>query len=351
MKLSHYPTWVLVYAIFLVVSGAAVAGSDEPKRWTVDNLLADKPRPFVIGHRGYGENRGEDPDKPIENTVASVRRAFKEGASIVEVDVVLTADHKAVVLHEDFLSDLTCVNTLTFDELKEHLPYVPSLKQVLNVAKKFSHRNPAKDGEHISGLVNIEVKTPAPLCDPDDVTEAELVTAVLRAVEKTNSSEQVIIESFSPAIIAMFAAEAPMIKRNFSINILQLLSPEEVEAITGLPVTLIDKNTGFGLQWAETGVFFRLPGYRSMMEFISVAIATDSRLVTLDKLIPNQLELAQPGGAKLLVAELHSYGFTVTSYTVDTEPEWLFMSAIGIDGIYTNNIPMGLLLEGGAIKI
>ncbi len=346
MKLTHCSVWVLVFSIFLLFSGAVVAESDNLQRWTIDGLLADKSRPYVIGHRGYGENLAEDADKPIENTIASVRRAFEEAVSIVEVDVVITADHKAVVLHDDFIADFTCVNTLTFDELKHHLPHVPSLKQVLNVAKKFSHRNPAKYNEHISGLVNIEVKTPTPLCDPDDITEKDLVAAVLRAVDKTDSFEQVIVEAFSPSILAMFAAEAPSIKRNFSINILQLLSPEEVEAITGLTVTLSDKNAGFGLQWAETGLFFRLPGYRSIMEFIDVAFATNSQLVTLDKLIPAQLELEELGSAKSLVAELHSHGFNVTTYTVDNESEWLFMSTIGIDGIYTNNIPMGVLLEG-----
>jgi len=358
MKYSRYSIWILICAVFLLVSSAAAADSDKQKRWTVDDLLDDKPRPFVIGHRGYGENLGENPDIPIENTVASVRRAFKEGVSIVEVDVVMTADQKAVALHDDFLSDFTCVNTLTFGELKERLPYVPSLKQVLNVAKKYSHKKrekkkyshktQEKDSDRIRGLVNIEVKTPAPLCDPDDVTEANLVAAVLRAVRKTKSSEQVVIEAFSPAIMAMFSAEAPAIKRNFSINILQLLSPEEVEAITGLPVTLIDKNAGFGLQWAETGVFFRLPGYSSIEEYINVAYATGATLVTLDKLIPFQLESMQPSGAALLIGQLHALGFNVTTYTVDTEAEWLFMSAIGIDGIYTNNIPMGLMLEGSA---
>ncbi len=82
------------------------------------------------------------------------------------------------------------------------------------------------------------------------------------------------------------------------------------------------------------------------MEFIDVAFATNSQLVTLDKLIPAQLELEELGSAKSLVAELHSHGFNVTTYTVDNESEWLFMSTIGIDGIYTNNIPMGVLLEG-----
>ncbi|WP_455208398.1 glycerophosphodiester phosphodiesterase [Kaarinaea lacus] len=348
MKLTRYCIWVTTCAVLLLLSNAAFAGSDRQARWTIDDLLADQPRPFVIGHRGYGENLGENPDIPIENTVASVRRAFKEGVSIVEVDVVMTADHKAVALHDDFLSDLTCVNTLTFGELKKRLPYVPTLKQVLNIAKQFSQRNPVKKNDRISGLVNIEVKTPAPLCDPDDTTEAPLVAAVLHAVEKTRSQQQVIIEAFSPAITAMFAAEAPDIKRNFSINLLQLLSPEQVEAITGLPVTLIDKNAGFGLQWAETGVFFRLPGYSSIEEYINVAYATGATLVTLDKLIPFQAEVTQPGSAALLIGQLHALGFNVTTYTVDTEAEWMFMSTIGIDAIYTNNIPMGLSLEGSA---
>ncbi|MFO7579349.1 MAG: glycerophosphodiester phosphodiesterase [Nitrosomonas halophila] len=346
MKLSSRLSAIVVSAVIGLFSGAAAADLDRQLRWTIDDLLAEKPRPFVIGHRGYGENLGENPKIPIENTIASVMRAFRAGVSIVEVDVVMTADGHAVALHDDFLSDLTCVNRLTFGQLKKRLPYVPTLMQVLHVAKPFSYRHPVKNRDHISGLVNIEVKTPSPLCDPADTTESQLVAAVLRAVERTRSTRQVIIETFSPKLMAMFAAEAPAIKRNFSVNMLQLLSQEEVAAITGLPVTLIDKGDGFDLQWAETGVFFRLPGYRSLDEYVSVAFSLGAQLVTLDKLIPMQLEFAQPDGAALFVNQLHALGFAVTAFTVDTEPEWMFLSAIGIDGIYTNNIPMGLVLEG-----
>ena len=90
--------------MLFLTSGFAEAGSDKQKRWTVDDLLAYKPRPFVIGHRRYGENLGENLEIPIENTVASVRRAFKEGVSSVEVDVVMTADQIGVALHDDFLN-------------------------------------------------------------------------------------------------------------------------------------------------------------------------------------------------------------------------------------------------------
>jgi len=348
MKLTRNFSWTIVCGVLFLYAGIAFAGGYKHNQWTVDDLLTDKPRPFVIGHRGYGENLGEIPDKPIENTVASVRRAFKEGVSIVEVDVVITADQIAVALHDDFLSDFTCVNTLTFRELKKRLPYVPTLSRVLRVAKRFSHRGPFKKGDRISGLVNIEVKTPAPLCDPYDTSEAKLVAAVLHAVEKTKSTRQVVIEALSPAIMAMFAAEAPAIKRNFSINILQLLSPEEVEELTGFSVTLIDKNAGFDLQWAEIGAFFRLPGYRNIEEYIAVAVHTDTTLVTLDKLILGQLDDIEPGSAADFVEQLHVWGFNVTAYTVDTDEEWMVMSDIGIDGIYINDIPLGLSLEGSA---
>mgnify|MGYP001825934673 CR=1 FL=1 len=86
----------------------------------------------------------------------------------------------------------------------------------------------------------------------------------------------------------------------------------------------------------------------SIEEYINVAYAAGATLVTLDKLIPFQLETMQPGSAALLVGQLHGLGFNVTTYTVDTEPEWQFMSVIGIDGIYKNNISMGLILEGSA---
>lgn len=332
--------YLFITCVFLIFSGVSQASGNKQTFWTIDNLIEDKVRPYVIGHRGYGENLGEDPTLPIENTLKSVRRAFDAGVSIVEVDVSVTADGRAVAIHDDFLADGTCINTLTFDELREHLSYVPTLESVLRVAKKYARKSP-----HISGLINIEVKTPAPMCDPYDVTEAPLVASVLYAVEKTKMQEQVVIEAFSPAIMQMFANEALNLKRNFSINALQLLSAEEIEAETGLPVTLIDKDAGFGLQWAEIGPYFRLPGYESLEQYIGVALMLGSQFVTLDRLMLLQMEMLQSGLGAMVVGQLHELGFTVTVYTVDTAPEWEMFAAMGLDGIYTNNIPMGLAYE------
>jgi hypothetical protein len=66
------------------------------------------------------------------------------------------------------------------------------------------------------------------------------------------------------------------------------------------------------------------------------------QFVTIDKLILFQIEQLQPGSGALLLQQLHQQGFTVTTYTVDSEPEWLLLTSLGIDGIYTNDISLGV---------
>ena len=158
----------------LLIVGAHRAEADRRHGGsTVDDLLALDAKPFAIGHRGFGENLGEDPSRPIENTVKAVRWGFKAGVSVVEVDVQVTKDHEVVAYHDDFLSDLTCLNSLTQAELQERLPFIRTLRAVLDEAKRFNERS-----EHLSGLVIIELKAPAPLCDPDDSQEQALVKTV-----------------------------------------------------------------------------------------------------------------------------------------------------------------------------
>jgi len=326
-----------IVAIFSFVFASASFAGGKPVKWSVDDLLLQENRPYVIGHRGYGENLDPNASVPIENTLASVRRAFSEGVPMVEIDVTVTADGKAVVMHDDYLSDYTCVNTLSYDELKLRLPYVPKLSQVLHLASKFAR----KEAE-ISGLVNIEVKSAAPFCDVNDTTEPALTKAVIKAVETTKMHDQVVIESFSPALLEQFITQAPELKRNLTLNVLQLLSPEAVEAATGLPVVLIEKDVGFGLQWAEIGSLYRLPGYRSIEEYIAVANQLGAKFLTMDKLVFYQAEQIQPGSASYLVNQAHLLGFEVLPYTVDTAGEWYLLSSFGVDGIMTNNIPMAL---------
>lgn len=323
-----------------LVASQVASQSRADQRWVIEDLLA-VPTPFAIGHRGSGSNLGEDPDRPLENTRASVREAFKDGIHAVEVDVQITADGQVVGFHDDFLSDLSCINGMTFQELKAEIPEVSLLKHILNRARAFSHSG----GDYgPSGLMIVEMKAPSPLCDPDDVTEYEYVAAVVDMIQNRNMEEQVLLESFSPTLLAIAADLAPEIERELAVNILQFLTPEEVEAATGLPVTIIAKND-FGLQWAEIGQFFRLPGYVSIEHFLGISLAVGSRAVSIDFLILAQAELTVPGSGTAIVDAFHSFGLPVMVYTLNTADEWFFVEAMGVDGIFTDDIPLGLALQ------
>lgn len=89
------------------------------RRSTAEDFLQLRVRPIAIGHHGVGPNSGENPALPIENTVESVRQAYQLGARVVEVDVQLTQDGRLAVFHDDFLSDFTCIHTLTLDQLQQ----------------------------------------------------------------------------------------------------------------------------------------------------------------------------------------------------------------------------------------
>ena len=298
---------------------------------TVDQLLELDVAPFAIAHRGFGAYLGEDPSRPIENTVRAVRKGFIAGVSVVEVDVQLTKDGEIAVFHDDFLSDFTCLNSLTLSELQDRLPFVPSLHAVLNQARKFN-----QSSGPLRGLVILELKAAAPLCDPDDTQEHAIVSAVTRVIRRMGMTDQVMLTSFSPALLYLAAAEAPEITRILSISGLQFLTASEVEAVLGLPVKLIDKGElQLGLQWAEIGPIFRLPGYRCVAEVFSTAAITGVRVVEADLFFLNS-------AGSPFVEALHGWGLKALGFTATNLSEWLFLESLGLDGIYTNDVPLGV---------
>lgn len=341
-SLTRIPITILF--LFVVSIYPAYAQSDHAvkSRWTIEDVLDSELKPFAIGHRGFGVNLGENSDKPIENTTESVRQAFRSGVQIVEVDVVLTKDNLAVALHDDFLDDYTCVNQLTFAELRQRFQQASKLKHILKVARSFSVKI---NNDRPSGQVILEIKTPAPLCDTDDTTVPALVAATLAAVNQTKMQQQVLIESFSPEVVAMAKASQPLIPRVLSFSLLQALTPEQLESITGLPVTLLDKNVGFGLQWVEVGPVFRAPIYESVYEYMNTLVSLESRAASLDKDVLLQMEAMAAGSAALLISQLHNIDIISLVYTVNDEQQWLFLASLGVDGFYTDEVLMGLSLE------
>jgi glycerophosphoryl diester phosphodiesterase len=321
---------VLALFIFVLVTvGIRPTDAHQHPQATVEDLLALEVQPFAIAHRGFGDNLGEDPSRPIENTVAAIRRGFRAGASVVEIDVQLTRDGKVAVFHDDFLPDFTCLNRLSLDELQERLPFVPSLEAALEQARKLNEA-----AGPLRGLVIVELKAAAPLCDPHDRQDRAIVAAVSRVIHKKGMTPQVMFTSLSPALLSLAADHAPQVVRILSISGLQFLSAEQVEAYFGYPVTPINKKLDLGLQWAEVGPIFRLPGYRSVDEAISIALAVQARLVEAD------LFFLQSAGAPFVNA-VHGVGLKALGFTATNAAEWDFLESLGLDGIYTNDVPFG----------
>jgi len=320
---------VVLLALLAVVARPADAHRRHPQA-TIEQLLELDVKPFAIAHRGFGENLGEDPSRPIENTIAAVREGFAAGASIVEIDVQLTRDGEVAVFHDDSLSDFTCLNQLTFGQLRRRLPLVPHLATVLREARKLNQASGP-----LRGLVIIELKASAPLCDPHDTQDRAIVAAVSRVVRRMGMTDQVMFASFSPALLYLSSKHAPEITRDLSISGLQFLTAPEIQAILGYTPTLIHKRHGLGLEWAEIGPIFRLPGYRSVDEVLSTAAAVGARVVEAD------LFFLQSAGAPFVDA-LRAFGLKSIGFTATSSAEWFFLQSLGLDGLYTNDVPFGV---------
>ncbi len=143
-------------------------------------------RPLILGHRG---TRQEAP----ENTIPAFRYALAVGADGVELDVRLTADGQAVVMHDASLERTTDGRGLlaqtTLAELRE-------LDAGRWFGPAFAGTPPCTLGEALevlapARLVNIELKGSL-------WSERGLERAVLEVVHEQGRQEQVILSCFSP---------------------------------------------------------------------------------------------------------------------------------------------------------
>ena len=334
-------TLLLGFCIGIAATGArAIPATDHPTT-TAENFLEVPVRPVAIGHHGVGPNLGGDPTIPIENTVDSVKLAYSLGARVVEVDVQLTQDGKLAVFHDDFLSDFTCIDSLTMDQVQARMPFVPELHQVLAVARQFNRAA----GNALGGILIVELKALSPHCDPGDNLEQTIVSTAVAEIQQAKMDDQVMFDSFSPALLLLASQTAPSIPRELDISGLQLLTPAQIEAITHLPVTIMtNKKNSLGLTWAEIGPVFRLPGYSSPQQFLETGIATQVRVVGGEMDFFGPAEQQQPGSGAAFVAGAHSFGFRVFADPAQTAADWNFFAGLGVDAIYSN-IPLGVQLQ------
>ena len=152
-------------------------------------------RPLLLGHRG-------DPERFPENTQAAVAGALDAGADGVEVDVHLSRDGVAVVIHDATLARTTghpgAVAERTWAELsrldagawrgRPGEP-IPRLEQVLELVRG-------------RGLVAIELKEPA-------VLHPDLAATVLDLAAGAGVLDSMLLLAFDHAHLPVARARAP----------------------------------------------------------------------------------------------------------------------------------------------
>src|SRR5260370_5693255 len=157
-------------------------------------------------------------------------------------------------------------------------------------------------------------------------------------------ADQVIFDSFSPALVYVAAQTAPESPRELDLSGLQLLTPAQIQAVTGLPVTIINKKNSLGLTWAEIGPVFRLPGYASAQQFLATGIAVNVRIVGGELDFFGPAEQQQPGSGAAFVGAAHSLGLRVFADPARTATDWNFFTSLGVDAI-DSDIPLGVQLQ------
>jgi glycerophosphoryl diester phosphodiesterase len=183
-------------------------------------FLAGKQRPIVVGHRGV-------PALHQENSLAGFRRAMALGVPAVELDVRLTRDRRAVVIHDLELDRLTGapghVIDLTWDELsrrriRRELPMGIDADGAPAIAR-YEREEPipllAEVLAEIAGKVaiNIELKLDYP-----QWWQVEVGAVVAEVIAEARAEHRVIVTSFDPRKLRAAARVAPNLALGFCFD-------------------------------------------------------------------------------------------------------------------------------------
>jgi glycerophosphoryl diester phosphodiesterase len=240
--------------------------------------------PYIIAHRGDSAHRPE-------NTIASFKRAVEVGADLVELDVQLSKDRQAVVMHDVTIERTTDgkgkVGELTLAELKRFsagypgkfgkeyaAERVPSLAEVLSLVRG-------------KARVMIEIKKESVSASDEDGIEA----AVVADVQKAGMASDVALISFERRALVRCARLAPDMLRGplfYRAESDEVLSgAKEVEAGFVMPEksmlsdALADAVHGAGLKIA-TWVVDEPTELRSLLKFDLYGVGTNCPGILLD---------------------------------------------------------------------
>jgi glycerophosphoryl diester phosphodiesterase len=285
-------------------------------------------RVLVIGHRGAA---GLAP----ENTLAAFKRAVELSVDAIELDVLLTADHHAVVHHDFNLSaDLTrnregrwigngdhrMIRDLSLAELKQY--DVGRLKPDSRAARRYPDQVPA-DGERVPALsevfdllksaghrncqVWIEIKTSPE--KPEKTPAPEVVVAsVLSIMSASDMMDRTFILSFDWRALKHVQKMAPQV-------------PTVYLSLEGIRLNNIKAGRPGASPWLAG---LDIDDYQGSVPRAVAAAGGRHWAAYYRHLTYEDIETA------------HRSGLKVYAWTVDSKSEMQRMVDMGVDGIITN---------------
>jgi glycerophosphoryl diester phosphodiesterase len=233
--------------------------------------------PLIFAHRGSSA-------LAPENTIAAFRRAIKDSADAVELDIHLSKDGELAVIHDDRIDRTTTgtgyVKKLTFSEIqkfdagswfdqKYSGEIIPSLTDILSLCK-------GRIG------INIEIKS-----GRSDAKKSIIVKQCLDELSKYDNQTDILISSFDKRILR--------------------------------EIREIDTKITLGLLYD--------PFYKMIKNPVRLAI----------DLKVNYLIISNRFIRKRIVKSAHQNGLRVGVFTVNTEPQLRRAIELGVDAIITND--------------
>jgi glycerophosphoryl diester phosphodiesterase len=249
----------------------------------VDHAFPPDAFPVIVAHRGASSTHPE-------NTLSAFRAALELGAPVVELDVRLTADDVAVVMHdadvsrttdgEGLVHELPAERVLTLNAGTADAPEpVPTLRQAL---------------ELISGRAAVALEIKNLPGDPGYSKDEAIVEATHAELARSGFEGPVLVLSFNPRSVEASRAIAPGVPTGF-------LATAPVEPSEALAYA------------AGAGHDLVLPSARSLI----------------------------PAGPSF-VEEAHAAGVRVGTWTVDDAETLRMLLDRGVDAIASNDPAMGL---------
>jgi glycerophosphoryl diester phosphodiesterase len=137
------------------------------------------PPPLIYAHRG-------DRSRAADNTLEAYRLAVEVGADGIELDVRRTSDGVLVMSHDERVFGHPPIADLTFDELRQRTPLVPSLAETLAAVPL-----------HI--FLNVEIKNQPDEAGYDETRD--IVEESLSTIDKQDDLSRILLSSFDPTSV------------------------------------------------------------------------------------------------------------------------------------------------------